>query len=649
MRERLLIVEDEFIVANDLRMMLVNVGYDVCGIAATVEAAKDWVEKSHPTWVLLDILLQEGPMGTDLAHFLTEKNIGFIYLSANTNQSVLEIAKATQPYGFLVKPFRKNDLLIMLDIARSKHLHNLQLAAQRVLIYKNQLRHIVKFASGHEQFFSFIPGLFQSLISFDLMKISVRATNRNKTADICFLQTGFEEYEMLSNAELNRMTGCASPDTKSLPIDATDEVQILNGTSFQQQLASNTVDRSLSRHFRLESKLNFIQALDEERVTFSFYSRKPDAYSRQQLDYLHKSGQHLRELAAALSRAMQLKGSPVTLRAARISVSPTAHAEEKFPGIIGKSSELLQVLSSVEMVAKTPVSVLITGESGTGKEQIARSIHNLSSRREKKFVTVNCAALPTELIESELFGHEKGAFTNAIEKRIGKFEIADGGTIFLDEIGELPLGSQVKLLRVLQEMEFEPIGSSKTVKVDVRVVAATNRDLEKEVAANKFRLDLYYRLNVYPISLPSLRSRKADIPLLAAHFLQQSALMIGRVETPDISPKVLQRMEQYDWPGNIRELKHVLERTIIRTQGPAITEIELPAAHRPAQPAVGSSENGYKTLEEMEADYILQVLRDCNGKVFGTGGAAEILGLPVSTLASRMKKLGIKKETYYER
>jgi formate hydrogenlyase transcriptional activator len=649
MREKLLIVEDEFIVANDLRMMLVNAGYDVCGIAATVEAAKDWVEKSHPTWVLLDILLQEGPMGTDLARYLTEKNIGFIYLSANTNQSVLDIAKATQPYGFLVKPFRINDLLIMLDIARSKHLHNLQLAAQRALMYKNQLRHIVKFASSHEQFFSFIPGLFQSLIPFDLMRISVRAPKRNKTADICFLQTGFEEYEMLSNAELGRITGSPSRDTKSGPIDETHEAQLLNGQSFQQQLASNAVDRSLSRHFRLESKLNFIQALDEESVIFSFYSRKPDAYSRQQLDYLDKSGQHLRELASALSRAMQQKGSPVLLRAARISVSPTIPTEEKFPGVIGKSSELLQVVSSVELVANTPVSVLIMGESGTGKEQIARSIHNLSSRREKKFVTVNCAALPTELIESELFGHEKGAFTGAIEKRVGKFEIANGGTIFLDEIGELPLGSQVKLLRVLQEMEFEPVGSSKTIKVDVRVVAATNRDLEKEVAANKFRLDLYYRLNVYPISLPPLRSRKADIPLLAAHFLQQAALTMGRAETPEISPSVVQRMEKYNWPGNIRELKHLMARTIIRTQGPAITEIELPADHLPAQPAVGRLENEYKTLEQMEADYILQVLRDCKGKVFGTGGAAEILGLPVSTLASRMKKLGIKKESYYER
>jgi transcriptional regulator with GAF, ATPase, and Fis domain len=258
---------------------------------------------------------------------------------------------------------------------------------------------------------------------------------------------------------------------------------------------------------------------------------------------------------------------------------------------------------------------------------------------------VNCAAMPAELIESELFGHEKGAFTGAVEKRIGKFEMADGGTIFLDEIGEMPLESQVKLLRVLQEKQFEHIGSSKTVKVDVRIVAATNRNLEKEVAEGRFRLDLFYRLNVYPIELPPLRDRKDDISLLAEHFLSRSSASMGRTDVPQLSPQALKQLLDYNWPGNIRELEHLMERTLIKTRQEIIEKIELPG-----EQAQNISQNGTnKTLEQIEANHILSVLKSCSGKITGAGGAAEILGLPPSTLTSRMKKLGIKKGLYHDR
>ncbi|OQP45295.1 hypothetical protein A4H97_32795 [Niastella yeongjuensis] len=647
MRERLLIVEDEFIVANDLRMMLVNAGYEVCGIAASVRAAKEWVEKSKPNWVLLDIVLQDGSVGTDLAQYLRERNIGFIYVSANTNESVLEIAKSTQPYGFLVKPFRMNDLLIMLDIARSKHKHNLELATQREMLFRNQLRHITKFTVNQEQLLSFLPGLFRSFIPFDVMTIAVLSPNRTKKVEVCFVQTGYEEYELLPNEEVARLIQRVGPITID-EIEMSQGSQLLNGESFKQQLSPKTTDGVLSNHFRLESKLNFVLETDAQHLVFSFYSRNPDAFSQRQLEYLNKSEGHLRELSGALLRAFQPKTKNAAIKPVRIAVTAMARDGEKFPGIIGKSQVLLELLSGIEAVAATPVSVLIMGESGTGKEQIARSIHSLSTRRSKPFLTVNCAALPAELIESELFGHEKGAFTGAVEKRVGKFEAADGGTIFLDEIGELPIASQVKLLRVLQEMEFEPLGSSKTVKVNVRVVAATNRDLEKEIAANKFRLDLYYRLNVYPVSLPPLRARKEDIVLLAQYFLKQSAVMLERTEVPAISTNALRQLEAYDWPGNIRELRHLIERTIIRTTGPIITEVDLPASRHLTQSNT-YLEGEYRTLEEMETDYILQVLQNCQGKVFGSGGAAEILGLPPSTLSSRIKKLGIRKELHFNK
>jgi formate hydrogenlyase transcriptional activator len=341
-----------------------------------------------------------------------------------------------------------------------------------------------------------------------------------------------------------------------------------------------------------------------------------------------------------------LGDQPGLRRASRVQTEDEPKAHTKFDGIYGSSPALLQVLDNIEMVAATPVSVLILGESGTGKEMVAHNIHYLSSRKGKPFITVNCAALPAELIESELFGHEKGAFTGAVEKRLGKFEMADGGTIFLDEVGEMPIESQVKLLRMLQEKEFEHVGGSKTIKVNVRVIAATNRNLEKEVSEGRFRLDLFYRLNVFPIELPPLRERPEDILILAQHFIAKSSKMMGRGQAPVLSKQAAQQLMTYNWPGNIRELQHLMERTIIRSKENVIQSIAIPAS---AMTTESSASAMQKTLEQIEAEHILKVLKSCKGKVFGLGGAAEVLGLPPSTLTSRMKKLGIKKESYHER
>jgi transcriptional regulator with GAF, ATPase, and Fis domain len=257
-------------------------------------------------------------------------------------------------------------------------------------------------------------------------------------------------------------------------------------------------------------------------------------------------------------------------------------------------------------------------------------------------ITVNCAALPINLIESELFGHEKGAFTGAHDKRIGKFEQADGGSIFLDEIGELPLEAQVKLLRVLQEKEIERLGGTYTKKINVRIITATNRNLEKEVAEGRFRLDLYYRLNVFPIVLPALRQRKEDIGLLAYYFLRKYAKKSNR-NINNISGEVMEELMAYDWPGNIRELEHLIERSILLTQGDEITNIEIPS-YSSMQQYIGDDNLRIKTMEEMERDHILSILKMCKGKVFGPGGAAEILNIPSTTLNSKIKKLGIKYE-----
>jgi PAS domain S-box-containing protein len=323
---------------------------------------------------------------------------------------------------------------------------------------------------------------------------------------------------------------------------------------------------------------------------------------------------------------------------------------QDFGEIIGQSEPILQVLRDVQQVAETDATVLILGETGTGKEVIARAIHHASRRRNKPLIKVNCAAIPTALIESEFFGHEKGAFTGATSKREGRFALADSGTIFLDEIGELSLDLQVKLLRVLQEGEFEPVGSSQTRKVDVRVIAATNRDLQQEVKAGKFREDLYYRLNVFPIKMPRLRERGDDVALLASAFANKFAQKMGRKILP-LSPECIRRLQVYDWPGNVRELQNVIERAVITSRDGrlnldrALPEIASTTANKVTLSTEVDSHR-IRTAEELrklERDNIILALEATDWKVAGKTGAAQLLGMNPSTLASRMKTLGIRR------
>jgi formate hydrogenlyase transcriptional activator len=348
----------------------------------------------------------------------------------------------------------------------------------------------------------------------------------------------------------------------------------------------------------------------------------------------------------------------------------TAYLQEEiqqshnFEEIIGRSRALANVLEHVRAVAPTDASVLIHGETGTGKELIARAIHSLSKRRKRPLIKVNCAALPAGLIESELFGHEKGAFTGAIAKRIGRFELADGGTIFLDEIGEVPLDMQAKLLRALQEYEIDRIGGRAPIKIDVRIIAATNRDLVQAVRDKEFREDLYYRLNVFPIQLPPLRMRSDDVPLLASYFLARFASQMGK-RFQGIHPETLERLVAYAWPGNIRELENVMERSAILGSGEWLTidphvlrgvfHLSNQASSNLGQPSTtqNNSESqtvqdattvvhpATQTLESIEKSHILTVLGQTNWRIEGEGGAAQILDLHPNTLRSRIKKLGL--------
>jgi formate hydrogenlyase transcriptional activator len=372
--------------------------------------------------------------------------------------------------------------------------------------------------------------------------------------------------------------------------------------------------------------------------TLNVFSRRPGNFTDDDLNILTQiAGQ----VAIALGNAMafrhisELKDQ---LTEQKQYLEDELKTEFNFDEIIGHSKPIRRVLKQVETVAPTDSTVLILGETGTGKEMLARAVHNLSPRRDHPFVRVNCASIPAGLLESELFGHEKGAFTGAIAARVGRLELANLGTIFLDEVGDIPLELQPKLLRALQEKEFERLGSTRTIKADVRIVAATNRDLGKLVASGQFRSDLFYRLNVFPIVVPPLRERREDIPLLVQYFLTKfSRRMKKNIET--VSPEGMQSLCQYSWPGNIRELEHVIERAVILSRGPLLS---VPAFD-PA-PAENVQRSTSSALEDVEREHIIRVLREAKGKIGGPGGAAERLGMNRTTLNSRMQKLKISRK-----
>jgi DNA-binding NtrC family response regulator len=453
MKHKILIVEDQFIEANNLRLILDRAGYTVLPIASSFVEAMEMLDRHKPDLVLLDIYLYGALTGVDFAKILASRKVPFVYLSANSNRKIFLAAKATKPYGFLVKPFRQRDVLAALEVALELH------------------------------------GVMQKNVS-----------------------------RINEQHEIKRLTECNDG-----------------------------------------------------------------------------------------------------------------------PGIITQSKSMQSVLEHIKLAGPSDTTVLILGESGTGKELVARALHKSSNRNTRPLVVVNCGALPPNIIESELFGHEKGSFTGALEKRIGKFEEADGGTIFLDEIGELSADLQVKFLRIIQQKEIQPVGG-KSKTVDVRIVAATNRHLDEEVAAGRFRIDLYYRLNVFPIFIPPLRERKEDILLLANFFISKFSDMEKKIIT-GFSAEVIREMEAYDWPGNVRELENLMQRTALLAKGPIVSEFY----HKPQLIRASSPDTKMKSITENERDHIIATLISCNWKVYGPGGAAELLDMNVSTLNSRMKKLGIEK------
>ena len=392
------------------------------------------------------------------------------------------------------------------------------------------------------------------------------------------------------------------------------------------------------RIYREKNQTRFVLLAIEDVTEREYYKRHLEELVTERTTELSRS----REMAEANRQVaetalIEIKQLKDQLEAERAYLQEEIKLEFNHDNIVGKSDAIKYVFYKVEQIAETDTSVLVLGETGTGKELVARAIHGMSGRKHRALVKMNCAALPATLIESELFGHEKGAFTGAQVKRIGRFEVANGTTLFLDEIGELPLELQPKLLQVIESGRFERLGSSKTMNGDVRIIAATNRNLEEEVRQGRFRQDLWYRLNIFPITMPPLRDRPEDIPLLVTFFIEKITKRLGK--TIEVIPSgVMEALQRYHWPGNVRELENVLERAVINSSGPKLRLVD--ELRKPLKDSAASQ----KTLEAVEREHILRVLEQTRWKISGKDSAAEILGLNRSTLRARMRKLKIGKQ-----
>ena len=398
-------------------------------------------------------------------------------------------------------------------------------------------------------------------------------------------------------------------------------------------------------------------AMGKSIGTFTVWSETKNRYSEADAELLQEVANQVALAIANMKSYEEIAALKARFEKETIYLQEEIRTVHNFEEIVGSSPALLELLRRLDQVAPTDLSVLIYGETGTGKELIARAIHDRSTRKNRPLVKVNCSAISAGLVESELFGHVKGAFTGAFERRIGRFELADGGTIFLDEVGELPLETQVKLLRVLQEREFEPVGSNRSIRVDVRIIAATNRNLQESISAGTFRSDLYYRLNVFPLEVPPLRERRSDISQLATFFLDRFSRKIGK-RMEGISGAAAERLNSYSWPGNIRELQNIIERALILSHGPTLElepdligvfpskePLDIAGEVAEATPSTGSV-SVLKTLEEVERAHISAVLQQTHGVVEGANGAAKTLGMHPNTLRHRMEKLGIKRSSH---
>jgi DNA-binding NtrC family response regulator len=639
MNLNILVVEDQFLEAENLSIILKNAGHTVHGIAKSVDQAMGLLKKSNPDIVLVDIVLRGELNGIDLARLLDKKNIPFIFLSANSNATTLEQAIATKPYGFLVKPFREKELLIALNIAVYRYQKNGELITRQQKWLNGLLNSVIEMpGSKNDKILSLIRAL-TSFLPFDFIVIDTKLADKNDSVVYRYQRTGFDAYVKLGDKTLQSDCELNAADMNAVrrKYKGNSNAHFLNGQDYIDTCALSPLMDKIRKTKQFTAVLWLpLPHHWEVDMAITFYRCGGESYSNDHLDLMVSMQGLLAQVVDSIRRSSNDGKSSEQFQPSK---APNQLLIPGIEGIVGNSPKLIEALDKVIQVAPFDNTVLILGETGVGKEGIVKAIHNLSPRKSRPLVKVNCAAIPVNLVESELFGHEKGAFTGATERRVGKFEQASGGTLFLDEIGELPIEIQSKLLRALQEKEIERVGGRATIKTDVRIITATNRNLLKEIAAGRFRIDLYYRINVFPIFLPPLRERREDIPALANHFLKHYSSNI-RSETMSLSPAALKQLEDHSWPGNIRELQHLIERHVLQARSGRIEAIEMPD-QIPGNEFLPTIEPEVKSYVEMDREHIISALKKSNGKVAGRGGAAELLQLRPTTLTSKMKRLGI--------
>jgi DNA-binding NtrC family response regulator len=646
MKKKILIVEDEFVVANDLRIMLEAAGYEVMGIAISAEAAMKELEKNIPDIVLLDIQLQGKLSGIDLAKQLRTKHIAFVYLSANSDQATLQRARATEPYGFLVKPVRTKDLLITLDIACYRHEHSLESFLIRKQKLRSELSQLLDEELDRSSLLLQFAEVLQKAVPFDLVCFAW-PTNEDGPQFQALLRSGFNEYQQIDKSGLGNIAAKNAEDIDRLLSGVFDQqyVRQFSDDAYVSLLKQDALAQTLHDVYSFQSAIRCCFNTGASAACKMYvFNKLENKIDDRQVAVFEEAKDLMEKMIKRFKQEQSLS--------ARGLATTQANNHQVFSKLIGKSKSILHCLDLVTQVAPLNTSVLILGESGTGKELFAEAIHQLSKRNRQPFVKINCAALPYSLIESELFGYEKGAFTGALTSRMGKFEAASGGTIFLDEIGEMSLEVQAKLLRVLQEKKVQRVGSHKTIDTDVRVIAATNRDLEKAVAEHRFRLDLYFRLNVFPIQLPPLRERMDDIHLLVENLGRQIAQTMGR-EYYGVSDEMIAELEQYDWPGNVRELENIIERALIISAQDKPMSLSQPLSALGTQTNYALASNTLGSLgeikqqqDESERKLIEVALRESKGKIRGADGAAEKLDIKPTTLESKLIRMGIRKEDF---
>ncbi|MEM6359418.1 MAG: sigma 54-interacting transcriptional regulator [Bacteroidota bacterium] len=645
---RILLVEDEFLAGKKLKEMLHQLGYQSVQHKLDFVSATSYIKQYEVDIAFLDIDLHGEPLGIELGMKMGEAEIPFIFLTSYTDDSLIKKVKRCKPSGFIVKPADIQELKAAIEIAIYRNAYSNLSRTEKERQFLLEINSAINFVKDSYLFFTKVANSLKPL--FDLDRAPHIAI-LNKENSHFHIKLDWESDEV----DDEFMEGISKfnpiPLTKELQeVMNRDEPTILDveelKMAFINEDAHNLLDKTgikccMIVPLKVNNKpIGYFNIMSGRSDVFGSGHFKLFKAAANQIAVVVQNQLYFEELNELKERAEKENEFLVE----EINLS---RASEEF---IGNSHGINFIKDQIKQVSRTDTSVLIIGETGTGKELVARSIHNSSLYADKPLIKVNCAALPSQLIESELFGHQKGSFTGATAQRIGKFEMANNGIIFLDEIGELPLELQPKLLRVIQEKEIERIGGSEPIKLNVKILAATNRNLNVEVEKGNFRPDLYYRLNVFPIYVSSLRERKEDIKDLAQFFLEKTSRKIGKSGL-SLSKASLATMMEYNWPGNIRELQHVIEREVIVTNHNIIdiTPDKFSVGNNKVDSgsSVLNSQNLHRTLKEVEKEAVIATLNFTNGKVRGKNGAAELLDINPSTLESRIRKLGINKNNFF--